>query len=808
MIFPSHSLGARILLRMAVRIAGVIVLLTLISYWHVYRSVTTAAMDTLGKYVRERGERESQLFVQAEDNLRMLMRAFVVERERLSQPKADEEFASMFERNADGAVRRRAGFDVVKEPAAYIASRVPLDARARRDMVVLTELVRDFGRAWSNRYVTTFFASTSGMAATYWPGVDWYRELPPNEDFTRYPWVVNVLPENDPERKPKWTGIWYDAVGNRYAATCILPADTNGRLSHYAGTSVSLEDILQRTRDARLEGTQNLIFRADGMLIAHQDEAVMGELKARRGQFPILEVGDAHMQAIYSRVAAGGSGVLELDGYDEYLGVARIEGPGWFLVTVMPKSMLGRTAFSTAQIILWLGLASLLLELAIVGWIIRGQVVRPLGLFMERVDALARGDSSARTGASGDDELGRLGAAFDRMADALEEKQRQLAEHSESLEAKVSERTRQLEEKERAKTRFLAAASHDLRQPIQAAGLFIDALRRARLTGEDGRIVNNLDAAIRSLRELLDALLDVSKLDAGTVEPRIQMFDLVALFGRLEAEFAPLALARELTFHFHMPSHPVYVRSDPDLVGVVLRNLVANAIAYTERGGILVGVRRRGRRVVLQVWDTGIGIDPAHRERIFEEFFQVGNPQRDRSKGLGLGLAIARRVADLLSCRLSCRSKPGHGSVFELDLPVGRPPLFPARRQPLGPVGTARLAGKRFVVVENDQLVAESLGLWLESRGARVTCHANAEEALNVPGIESADAYVTDYRLSPTMNGIDFLNAIRQRSAGPISAVVITGDTSPEFIEATERSGWRILFKPVDPERLLDALNS
>lgn len=808
MFFPSHSLGARILWRMAMRIAVVIVLITLVSYWHVYRSVTAAALDTLGKYVRERGERESQLFLQAEDNLRVLMRAFFVERDRLSPAKAEREFAELFERNADGAVRRRPGFDIVKDPPAYIAARLPVDAKVRRDMVVLVELVRDFGRAWNDRYLTTFLASVSGMAATYWPGVDWYRHLPPDEDFSRYPWVRNVLPENNPERKPRWTGIWHDSVGNRFATTCILPADTAGRFSHYAGTSVSLESILQRIGEVGLDGTRNLIFRADGMLVAHHDDAVMLELRKRKGQFPIPEAGDAHLQAIYSQVAAQGNGVMELAGYNEYLGVARIEGPGWYFVTVMPKSLLGRTAFSTAQVILWLGLASLLLELAIVGWIVRGQVVRPLGLFMERVDAFGRGDWSARTGAVGDDELGRLGAAFDRMAEALEEKQRQLADHAESLEAKVSERTRQLEEKERTKTRFLAAASHDLRQPIQAAGLFLDALARARLGPAEGRIVANLDAAIRSLRELLDALLDVSKLDAGTVEARIVMFDLVPLFERLGGEFAPLAYARDLRFRVRQPARPVYVRSDPDLTGVVMRNLIANAISYTERGGVVVGLRRRGRRAVIQVWDTGIGIAPAHQERIFEEFFQVGNPQRDRSKGLGLGLAIARRVADLMSCRLSCRSVPGRGSVFELELPLGRPPSFPTRSIVPAQTGVTRLAGKHFVVVENDQLVAESLGLWLESRGARVTCYANAEAALAASGIENADAYVTDYRLSPTMNGIDFLNVVRQRAGRRISAVVITGDTSPEFIEATERSGWRILFKPVDPESLLDALNS
>lgn len=803
-----RSLGARVLSLMAGRIAVVIVLVTVGSYWHVYSSATANGLSTLAEYVRERGERESQWFVLAEDNLRVLMKHFFDERGRAPQRQVDQQFEQSFARNADGATRRRPGFNIHREPAAYIASRVVVDASVRRDIVTMTDLARDFGRAWNDRYLTTFMASMEGLAATYWPGVDWYRDLEPNAEFSHYPWVQNALPGNDPQRRPVWTGVWYDWVGKQYAATCILPVDVDGRMRYYAGTSISLEDIIRRTRDTGLQGTQNLIFRADGQLVSHPDEAIMLRLREQKGAFSIPTAGDAHLRAIYDAVAHAEPGhrVLTLDAFQEYLGVTTIEGPGWYFVSVLPKQQLSQAARSTAQTVLWLGLASLVLDLAIVGWILRRQVSQPLAQVVERLDAFGRGDWQARIAVDRADELGRLGQAFNHMAQALDEHQRQARDYATLLESEVAQRTRQLKEENRAKTRFLAAASHDLRQPIQAAALFVDHLKHAALPAGAQQAIRGLELSLQSVGGLLESLLDISKLDAGAVAPQVVDFPIRRVFDTLTVEFAAAAHAKGLRWHVHGAEAGWWVRSDPQLVTTVLRNLVANAVAYTPRGGIVLAARRRGDQLLVQVWDTGIGIAKDQLDRIYEEFYQVDNPQRDRSKGFGLGLAIVRRAADLLGAPVRCVSRLGRGTRFEWTLPLGTSPDVLSDAAPNTTPVHGQPPRQRVLLLEDDPLVGESLKAWLETQGCQVWWFRAVEPALAALSVCQADLYLSDCRLPGAIDGMGFLHEVQDRLGQPVRAVLITGDTSPHFIERAQRSGWQVLFKPVGPDHLAAVL--
>lgn len=358
-----------------------------------------------------------------------------------------------------------------------------------------------------------------------------------------------------------------------------------------------------------------------------------------------------------------------------------------------------------------------------------------------------------------------------------------------------------------AKSRFLAAASHDLRQPLQAISLFNDALRNTGLNAEQRRISDCLAQSIHSLGELLSALLDISKLDAGIVKPCPEVIGIVPFLVRMAAELSPLALAKCLRFRLFCPRLELAVRTDRKLLMSLLGNLLGNAVKYTERGGILLAVRRRGEQALVQVWDTGIGIAPEHMGNIFEEYFQIENPERDRAKGLGLGLAIVQRLARLLGTEVSCRSRAGCGSVFEFRLPLASQP-GPEDAGLAEPHGAqAAPVGQRVVVLDDDAMIAKAIKLTLESVGMRVSTYASAEEALSDPAIAEADAYVSDLRLSG-MNGVEFLAAIRQRSSKPFKAVILTGDTSKERIAKTRSSGWPVLFKPVELPKLLAALEA
>ena len=374
-----------------------------------------------------------------------------------------------------------------------------------------------------------------------------------------------------------------------------------------------------------------------------------------------------------------------------------------------------------------------------------------------------------------------------------------------TIENELIAAKRAAEHANRSKSSFLAAASHDLRQPLQAISLFNDALLRSGLNADQKKISEYLTQSIQSLGELLGALLDISRLDAGIVKVNPEPIAVEPFFLRMVAELSPMVAGKNLRFMLFFPRREMTLVSDPKLLMSLLGNLIGNAIKYTAQGGILVAVRGRDSSALIQVWDTGIGIAPEHLSHIFDEYFQIQNAERDRTKGLGLGLAIAKRQARLLGTDVVCRSRAGRGSVFEFCLPQAAT----QRKKETGPPRKRRAERTRVerhvVVVEDDGLVLRAIKVSLESIGMRVSTYSSAELALSNPDIADADVFISDFRL-PGATGVEFLAAIRQRSTKPFKAVILTGDTSRERIAESKRSGWPVLFKPVKFAALLSAI--
>jgi PAS domain S-box-containing protein len=381
-----------------------------------------------------------------------------------------------------------------------------------------------------------------------------------------------------------------------------------------------------------------------------------------------------------------------------------------------------------------------------------------------------------------------------------------------TAEEKLLDSLRKLEEKEQAKTRFLAAAGHDLRQPIAAATLFLEALKFTSQTLQQSELTERIDHSMRIFSSLLDRLLDISKFDAGLVKPQISTFHLADLFSWLERNFDQTALSRELRLRLFFPSNrPLVVSTDIALVHSVLMNLVSNALKFTRRGSILVSARLRGDTVLMQVWDTGIGIAKADLPHIFDEFYQVANPQRNREAGLGLGLSICQRAMSLLGSEITCRSRLGHGSIFEFSLPLSDKPQeampLAANNAPDKAADKMQVRGKRVVVVEDDALVAAGLVRLLYGLGAEVWHFHNAEEALQQTDIANTDFFLVDYALGSGLNGIQFLETAQRKHPTPIRAVIITGETSSQFISSVSNCPWPVLHKPVSYAKLASCLN-
>jgi signal transduction histidine kinase/ActR/RegA family two-component response regulator len=409
----------------------------------------------------------------------------------------------------------------------------------------------------------------------------------------------------------------------------------------------------------------------------------------------------------------------------------------------------------------------------------------------------------------------RIGGAkvreLDGLAHGINDMARQLEQDRNTLQQRVEEATQELrskkEEAEKAnfdKSRFLAAASHDLRQPMHALGLFVGELHGRLDTPEQRKIASKVEESVEALSSLLDSLLDISKLDAGIVIPQIQGVDIDAMVRRLVQEYTPVAQRKNITLHVW--SLKEMVLSDPVLLERILLNLMGNAIRYTpQNGSVLLACRRRGDNLRIEVRDNGIGIPTEEHQNVFREFVQLANSARDRSKGIGLGLAIVDRLAKLLHHPLSLRSAPDTGSTFAVIVPrvfgvddlLAEPGQAPTMAMPRHD----KLDNLRVLVVDDDLLVRTSTAGILESWGCVVSVGEGLEEVWKEYSESHFDLVICDYRL-PDGNGLQLADRIKEHCALPPAFILVSGDTSPDILQAVNERGHHLLHKPVRPAKM------
>jgi signal transduction histidine kinase/CheY-like chemotaxis protein len=404
--------------------------------------------------------------------------------------------------------------------------------------------------------------------------------------------------------------------------------------------------------------------------------------------------------------------------------------------------------------------------------------------------------------------MGRTYRGALAQAIGLKQRTEQLAAQLRVEKAAADEARRSAEAANRAKTQFFAAASHDLRQPLHAMGLFAEALRQRAHDPEVASLVNSINQSVDALEGLFGELLDITRIDSGGVEVQPGPVSIRDLFARLRLSFEPMAFEKGLALSFHGEQR--FAHTDGLLLERILRNLVSNAIRYTEDGGVLVACRPRNDRLIVQVWDSGIGISAASLPRIFDEFYQVQSQrplEPHQRKGLGLGLAIVKRLADMLEAPLTVQSRPGHGTVFTLEVPVGREPrsLAPVPASAAARLGIT-LQGRRIVIVEDEPAVLQGLTVLLEAWGA--TVEGFDEVAALQPWLAQAaraapDLLIVDYRLPQGQTGVDALVALRARWPGQaLPAIVITGSSLGGHEDEAAKHDFHLLIKPVPPNKL------
>jgi PAS domain S-box-containing protein len=376
-------------------------------------------------------------------------------------------------------------------------------------------------------------------------------------------------------------------------------------------------------------------------------------------------------------------------------------------------------------------------------------------------------------------------------------------------EQALKEARREADHANLAKSRFLATASHDLRQPLQTLGLLNGALRRMTSDAECRDVLEQQDQAVDAMSRLLNALLDISKLESGAIKLELTDFEIEPLFNEMRREFAGIAASKGLRFSIDSPHELAH--SDPALIGQVLRNLVSNAIKYTQSGSVELRCERADSRLRIEVRDTGIGIAADQAALIFDEFYQIGVSPNSSRDGYGLGLSIVQRIARLLEFKISVSSVPGIGSVFSFELPSARHSGVLAKApDPRVSAAGAANGASRVLLVEDEPGVRNAMRMLLKIEGYSVTTAASAAEALVLLRTPDAnfDLVVTDYHLEVGRTGTQVISAAREVLGDGLKAVLVTGDTSSAVRELKGDANLRITSKPINSDELLELVRS
>lgn len=448
-------------------------------------------------------------------------------------------------------------------------------------------------------------------------------------------------------------------------------------------------------------------------------------------------------------------------------------------------------------------------------------VVRPIMRVSHMIRRIGDGELSVRDEVRPNDPLRDLQKGLNQMAERLELGHDEMTQRIAAATSELREKKEEAELATRAKSQFLAAASHDLRQPTHALGMFVARLGQLPHDAQTHHLVTSLDASVRAMQDLLDGLLDISKLDAGAVQVKLRAMPVNAIFEPVRLALRDAATEKGLRLRVRPTSASVH--SDAALLQRILLNLVANAVRYTHQGSILVACRplASGTSVRIEVWDSGIGIAPEHQSQVFREFYQVGNSERDRTRGLGLGLNIVKRTANLLGHPFMLRSSLGLGTRFTLEVPLAPAGFSGASGSAGSAVATAEheppadaapgswLDGLEVMVIEDDALAGKALVGLLQSWGCNVGEADGVEAALlqmahhGVP-----DVIVSDYRLRNGENGIATVNALCLAAGRSIAACLMSGDTDQALITQAREAGLTLLHKPVRPAKLRSLLRS
>ncbi|MBP0030772.1 ATP-binding protein [Roseofilum sp. Guam] len=819
----NKSLTFNTLVNMGLRLALVVIAISAISYWHLMSQLAEDTRANLLSYITERAQREETIFVLAEDNHILLHDDFLEEFTADSPIDWQQRFDRHFFPWTDGTIRNLPedielqDFDPNHHATSFIQRGVTLTPDFQKRMTLSYDLVERYGIGWRDRFFSTYIALPEGGTTTFYPKAPWGLTAESDLDMTALESVYLGDWQHNPERKTLWTGVYTDPVTHDSMVSAVTPIDdSDGRHLGSIEHDIVLNDLLHRVIEDHLEGTYNLLVRPDGQLIAEPN--LMAQIQTEAGNLSVQTAGDAHLLRLFA--LAGQTSRANSVVYNrrdrEYLAIARLHGPNWYLITVYPESLLREQAFRATWFLLFISLTSLVLEVLLLLLVLRQRVATPLRELLGATQQVAAGQFNVALDTQREDELGQLAAAFTQMT-------RQLQDAFITLESKVAERTQQLQTAKlaadranQAKSDFLASMSHELRTPLNGILGYTQVLNRSLSLGDrEKQGVSIIHQCGSHLLNLINDILDLAKIEARKLELNPNASYLPAFLQGVVEICRIRADRKGLEFIYHPPENlPEAVVIDEKRLQQVLINLLGNAIKFTDRGSVNLTVEvlespsAERHHLRFSVIDTGAGMKPEQLETIFQPFEQVGDRQK-QTEGTGLGLSISQQIVELMGSRLQVKSELGRGSTFwfEMEIPESREWVAIAKTVEQGAIASYQ-GEKRHILVVDDRWENRSVVVsLLEPIGFEVTEAENGREAWENMQKSPPDAVITDLMM-PEMNGYELLSAIR--TSETFENIVTIASSASIFEsnqqEAIDAGANVFLPKPVQADQLLKAL--
>ena len=682
--FPASSLFRRVLRNMAVRIALASILLSALSYYYSYTRYQEEALANLGKYLEARGQLESDLFLQAETNTRLLRNEFVRRYALMQTDDPKPEFNRLIGQDKDGMLRVRPQLDDFEYKATVaILPRVKLTDDFMRQVLLGYELCGQFGQANRNRFYDTFVdLNVSDGSLMFLPDLNYARNGSVADFAVDLDTELGATPARNPERKTFWTGIYFDKQAIEWMVSVVTPIDYQGHYIGGSGQDVLLDQLIQRTNNVTIPGTYNFMVTRTGQLIAHADR--MKQIHQAQGNYDLKTVNDPQLRALYYAAlrATPTQPFVESPDGGAWLGVSPIAGADWMFVVVYPKKLLQDKATVAASMVLALGMIALFVELGLLAWVLKTDVARPLLRLRQAIQALTEHKQTDLLDTQRPDEIGDLARSFAEMS-------RTVDAHRVGLEAQVEARTGELAQRNGElqdaiqqlthlndeKNEMLAIAAHDLKNPVASisgmAGLVAEKLDTWPQERVRSRLFGIQQLADR-LQRIVGNLLDSNALESGQFALQFEVVEIDAVLAELVQSWDARLHDKDQAVAW-FPS-ALSVRADRQALWQVLDNLLSNAAKYSpQHSAIGISVALRDGQIEVRITDRGPGIAAHEMDKLFRKFSRLSAVPTGGEHATGLGLSIVKRLVEAMHGSAACQSQLGHGATFIVLLPAAGP---------------------------------------------------------------------------------------------------------------------------------------